>query len=225
MLLNVPRLESLNSYNDLMQAYEVAEEGRIPLDQKLARIAVRPLARTRITPNALTMGGLILGLLAAALLARGGAYAHIGAAVFMVAVWMDHVDGEHARATGRISRFGHYLDHAAAMTTYVSMFLGAGIGLRDGWLGVWAVPLGVGAGLAVVVIFTVRMWAEQRLGSDSVKQNVRGGFEIEDILYIVGPITWLGGLASFVFAAGVGAPLFMLWVLWETRRAADRHPA
>jgi archaetidylinositol phosphate synthase len=191
----------------------------------LARLAVRPLARTSISPNALTLLGMACGLVAAVLFARGMPYAHVGAAIFMFAVWMDHVDGEHARATRRTSRFGHYLDHAAAMTTYVSMFVGAGIGLASGGLGPWAVPLGIAAGVSVVVIFTVRMWAENRLGLDAVKQNVRGGFEIEDTLYIVGPVTWLGGLEPFVLAAGIGAPLFMVWVLWETHRDFARHGA
>lgn len=200
------------------------QERPTPLDQRLARAAVRPLVNTPVTPNALTLLGMALGLSAAFLLARGdSASVNWGAAIFMVAVWMDHVDGEHARATGRTSKLGHYLDHAAAMTTYISMFVGAGIGLSRGPLGEWAVPLGVCAGLSVAIIFSVRMWAETQYGTDSVKQTVRGGFEIEDTLYIVGPVAWLGGLQPFIVAAGIGAPLFMIWVLWETHRTGMRR--
>ena len=200
------------------------QERPIPLDQRLARAAVRPLANTPVSPNALTLLGMAIGLCAAYLLARGDtASVNWGAGLFMVAVWMDHVDGEHARATGRTSKFGHYLDHVAAMTTYISMFVGAGVGLRYGALGDWAVPLGIAAGIAVAVIFSVRMWAETQYGTDSVKQTVRGGFEIEDTLYVVGPVVWLGGLMPFIVAAGIGAPLFMIWVLWDTHRAGARH--
>lgn len=194
---------------------------RVAIDQRLARIAVRPLAGTRITPNMLSLLGMVMGLAAAVLFAMGGYLStSIGAAVFVVAIWMDHVDGEHARATGQTSPFGHYLDHGCAMTTYIAMFVGAGIGLRDGALGVWAVPLGVIAGAAVVSIFSVRMWIEIRLGSQAVKQRVRAGFEIEDTLYVVGPVTWLDALEPFVVAAGIGAPIFLLWVVWDGARLA-----
>ena len=45
------------------------------------------------------------------------------------------------------------------------------------------------------------------------------GFEVEDILYIVGPITWFGLLDYFLVLAGIGAPLFLIWTAWETSRA------
>ncbi len=37
-------------------------------------------------------------------------------------------------------------------------------------------------------------------------------------LYIVGPVTWLGGLVPFLIAACIGAPLFLLLVLWQVRK-------
>src|SRR3546814_16978639 len=82
------------------------------------------------------------------------------------------------------------------------------------------------AGLAVVIIMSVRMWIEVRIGRDATKMKARGGFEIEDLLYVVGPITWFGALQPFLFAAGLGAPVFLLWVVWQgvraTRLRADR---
>lgn len=186
------------------------------LDQKLARMAVRPLARTRITPNMITFIGMVLGLVAAVMFAGGEPAAmNWAAAIFVIAVWIDHVDGEHARATNQASTFGHYFDHVGAMVTYISMFIGAGIGLQNGWLGKWSLPLGVAAGVAIAAIFSIRMWVEARHGSQSTKQTVRGGFEIEDTLYVVAPLTWLGGLSLLVAAAGVGAPVFLVWVVWQ----------
>ena len=62
--------------------------------------------------------------------------------------------------------------------------------------------------------------------SDSVEEDLlidfarvtlrRGGQNL------VGPITWLGGLAPFLALAAVGAPLFLFWQLWDYRRAAAR---
>ena len=199
-------------------------DATIAFDQRIARRAAALLARTPASPNGVTAASIVVGLTAALLLARGDAWIHLGAALFMVAVWMDHVDGELARQTRRTSTFGHYFDHVAAMTNYVSGFVGAGYGLRHGALGEWGPILGVSAGLAVAAIMSVRLRMEIRDGRDSVRQTVHNGFEIEDTLYILAPITWLGLLPYFIAAAGIGAPAFLLYVIWESVRAARRVP-
>lgn len=199
-------------------------DAAIAIDQRIARRVAALLARTPASPNGVTAASIGVGLAAALLLARGDAWIHLGAALFMVAVWMDHVDGELARQTGRTSTFGHYFDHAAAMTNYVSGFVGAGYGLRYGALGDWGPILGISAGLAVAAIMSVRLHMEVRDGRDSVRQTVRRGFEIEDTLYVLAPITWLGLLQYFIAAAGIGAPVFLLYVIWESLRAARRVP-
>jgi phosphatidylglycerophosphate synthase len=192
-----------------------------PWDQRLARLLVRPLASTPIHPNLLTALGLILGLSAAVLFAQGDpGLANLAAALYMAAIFMDHTDGELARMTGKTSRFGHYFDHIAAVTNYVALFIGIGIGLGESALGSWAMPMGVGAGLSVGAIFAGRFYIEERFGHDLVKQESFAGFEIEDTLYIVGPVTWLGGLDPFLIAACIGAPAFLAVVIWQIRTAA-----
>ena len=199
-------------------------DAAIAFDQRIARRAAALLARTPASPNGVTAASIVVGLTAALLLARGDAWIHLGAALFMVAVWMDHVDGELARQTRRTSTFGHYFDHVAAMTNYVSGFVGAGYGLRHGALGDWGPLLGLSAGFAIAAIMSVRLRMEIRDGRDSVRQTVRSGFEIEDTLYVLAPITWLGLLPYFIAAAGIGAPVFLLYVIWESVRAGRRVP-
>jgi phosphatidylglycerophosphate synthase len=161
-----------------------------PWDVRLARILVRPLRHTPLTPNALTTLGLLASLTAAWLMASGDPRrAALGGGLFMVGVLVDHMDGEFARLTGMTSRFGHYYDHVAAGLGYVSLFAGLGIGLRSGWLGSWSPIAGAIAAGSIAV-------------------------EPEDALYLVGPVAWLGLLGPFLLAAAVGAPLFLLWVLW-----------
>lgn len=192
---------------------------RVPYDQRIAEILVKGLARTPLTPNMVTTFGLVAGLAAAWLFAQGDpGLRHWAAAVFLYAVFNDHVDGQLARATGKTSRFGHYYDHVAASTAYVGMFVGAGLGFSDGWLGPWAVALGLAAGISVTIIFATRVAVEVKAGTQAVKQNSFAGFEIEDTLYIVGPVTWLGQLEPFLVAAGIGTPLFLIWVLIASRR-------
>ncbi|MFO0996776.1 MAG: CDP-alcohol phosphatidyltransferase family protein [Alphaproteobacteria bacterium] len=191
-----------------------------PYDQRLAAAFARRLAPTGISPNAMTTVGLLAGLAAGALFAVGGPFSpHLGALVFVYAVFNDHVDGELARFTGRMSEFGHYFDHVAACVSYLSMFVGAGIGLGQAAGEGWAVPFGIIAGLSVVAIFSVRLWVEETVDRAAVRQKQYGGFEVEDLLYLVGPITWLGGLSLFIAAAGIGTPIFLLWVVWQALRA------
>ncbi|MFQ5984284.1 MAG: CDP-alcohol phosphatidyltransferase family protein [Alphaproteobacteria bacterium] len=191
----------------------------VPWDQRLARMLVRPLARTRVSPNHLTTVGLITGLAAAGLYAWGDKGAADWAAVlFVLASFMDHADGELARLSGKTSQFGYYYDQACGAITYTALFAGIGLGLRDSALGWWALPLGVVDGIAVSLIFTLRFEIERRRGWKRLGQPGFAGFEVEDIMYLVGPVTWLGWLLPFLVVASVGAPAFALWTLWQMRK-------
>ena len=57
------------------------------------------------------------------------------------------------------------------------------------------------------------MIMEDRGGKSATEQPCFAGFEIEDVLYLIGPITWLGVLRPFLIAAGIGAPLCMIVVI------------
>ncbi|MDQ2693954.1 MAG: CDP-alcohol phosphatidyltransferase family protein [Pseudomonadota bacterium] len=188
-----------------------------PWDSRIALTLVRPLRHSRLTPNHITTLSLAAGLGAGALFALGGPAAHGGAVLYMLAALLDHADGEFARLTGKTSLFGHRYDQAAGAISYVALFAGIGIGLRDE-LGGWGLPLGIIAGVAVTLITTLRFELERRAGRNAIGQPTVAGFEIEDILYLIGPVTWLGGLPPFLVAAGIGAPLFAVWVVWEYRR-------
>ena len=100
-------------------------------DQRLARVAMRPLVSSRATPNQITTLSLALGLLGALLYAQGNWAMHLGAAGFVPSFWLDHADGELARMTGRSSPFGHYHDVAAGGCVLVAVLVGIGIGTSD----------------------------------------------------------------------------------------------
>lgn len=105
--------------------------------RRVAARSVGRLGRTRITPNALTAGGVLLcaaGAVAVYFEYRNELAAFwVGAALFIVGSILDILDGALARSTGRATPFGAFVD---SMTDRVSeaMMLGA-IGLvlmRDG---------------------------------------------------------------------------------------------
>jgi phosphatidylglycerophosphate synthase len=178
---------------------------------------MRPLVATGISPNQITTLSLVVGLLAALLYALGGAASHFGAVCFALSFWLDHADGELARLSGRTSAGGHYYDLAAGGAVLVALFAGIGIGERAGALGAWAIGLGVVAAAATIVIFVLRMQVERCAGKAAVRQPRLLGFEVEDVMYLIAPITWLGLLQPFLILAGIGAPLFALLVLWQGR--------
>ena len=199
-----------------------------PWDQKLARILAKPLVRTPVHPNHITTLGLLLGLAAAWLFSLGDRdAANWAAALFVLAAFLDHVDGELARLAGKTSRFGHYYDHVVSGITYTAGFIGIGIGMSGGVLGWWAIPLGIVAGISITLVMSVRLGTEIKHGKESIRQRNFAGFQAEDVLYVVGPVTWLGGMMPFLLAAGVGTPLFLIWVIWRSETAsspATREP-
>ncbi len=193
-----------------------------PWDQRLARLLIGPLRQSAITPNAITTSTLVFGLLGAWLLAQADTEAHLGAALVMFAFLLDHADGELARLTGRTSTFGHYYDLFADAVVTSGLFIGIGLGLSASGLGDSAARLGLIAGGAVALAILFRLELERRAGKMSVRQPSLLGFEAQDILYLVGPVTWFGGLETFLMLAAIGAPLYALGALWDLGRHLRR---
>lgn len=189
----------------------------IPYDQRLARLIVRPLARTPLTPNQLTGLTLVMALAASWLFASGqpGLIAW-AAPIFALARFMDHLDGELARLTGRTSRLGYYLDYMTGGVSYAALYLGLGLGLEKGQLGHWALVLGgLGATASVIAVpLNLDLDRQQNLSEgESVGYPFFAGFELEDGIYLLVPITWLGLLEPFLVAAALGAATYCLWTL------------
>ena len=197
-----------------------------PWDARLARRLVAPLASTRATPNHLTTVRLLVGLAgAAAFMAGTYAWTNIAALLVVLSNFLDHADGELARLTGKTSRIGHLYDLAsdAAITILLFVAMGVGIGTSsDNVLGVPPPVLGAVAGVAVALIFYLRMRIEEMAGKAASRQASLGGFETEDILYLLPLVTLCNGVMPFLIAASIGAPLFAAWVVIDHRRVARR---
>ena len=82
--------------------------------RSLASRSVRGLARTRVTPNALTAAGVSLCLAAAVIVPFENRdkllYYWLGAGVFVVGSILDILDGALARVGGKSTPFGAFLD-------------------------------------------------------------------------------------------------------------------
>lgn len=192
---------------------------RLAWDQRLARWMVRPLVHTPVTPNHITTVRLLLGLAACGLFAMGTRPEILYAAgIFMLSNFVDHMDGELARLSGKSSRIGYHYDNYSDAFIHVALFVCIGIGLQESWIGGWAPWLGLIAGVSVSSLFFIFWRIEQRAGERQARQPIYKGFHLEDTMYFIGPITWGGGLIVLLMA-GVGlAPLYALWLLWRERR-------
>ncbi len=187
-----------------------------PWDARLALWLVRPLQGTRVTPNHLTTARLAVGIAALAGLASG--WPNLGAWLFVVSNVLDHTDGELARLTGRTSRAGHLYDLATDAVIHALLFAAIGLGLQSAGASAWALPAGLLAGLAVTAIFHLRFRIEEAHGKSATVQPARFGFEAEDVLYVLPLVTALDGLAPFLAAAAIGAPIGAVVVGWQYRR-------
>jgi phosphatidylglycerophosphate synthase len=203
-----------------------AEATQRPWDARLARRLVTPLKDTRATPNHLTTVRLAAGLAAAAAFLPGTyTWTNIAALLMVLSNFLDHTDGELARISGKTSRIGHIYDLASDALVTVLLFLaiGIGVGARVGSL--LQLPpalLGLAAGGAVALIFYLRMRIEAMAGKSGTQQGSLGGFETEDILYLMPLVTLCNGLTNFLITAAIGAPLFAIWVTFDYWRAVRR---
>jgi phosphatidylglycerophosphate synthase len=175
---------------------------------RLVGYGVRPLARTRITPNQVTAARLVTGLAAAAAFAGGdAAWSHAGGGLWIVSMLLDRADGLLARLTGTSSAWGHVFDLSADFAVTTLLFVGMGLGLRGGSLGTLAAALGVVAGLAIALIFWLVYRIDSLLPGRAAAVPTAGGFDADDTLFLVGPVAWLGWLQPFLVAAAIGAPI------------------
>ncbi len=128
--------------------------------------------------------------------------------------------------SGKSSRIGHVYDLAsdALITILLFVAIGAGVGAAgESVLQFSPVLLGLIAGLAIALIFFLRMRIEDMAGKSASRQASFGGFETEDVLYLLPLVTLSNALKPFLIAAALCAPLFALWVLVDYRRVAWRH--
>lgn len=202
-----------------------------PWDQRIAMVCVKPLAQTRITPNQVTLLTLIMALAGAGLFAHGDpAWADWGAALFVLARFGDHFDGELARQTGQTSKFGYYFDYAVGGISYGALFLGIGFGLSHGPLGSWAMMLGAAGCATAITCMFLNLDIDKAQDGGAETGEACGypaiaGFELEDGIYLLAPLTWFGLLVPFFIAAGIGSVVYLTWTLCTLLRLRRRKSA
>lgn len=135
--------------------------------QPLATLGVAWLARTRVDPQAIVWSHSAAGVAAAALIAFAGPNSWpLAAALLLLKTLLDNIDGGLARATGRVTEMGRYLD--TVLDTLVNALLIAALALLLGTAAAWG--LAVGAYLLLMLLLSLdfnleRLYREARRGA------------------------------------------------------------
>lgn len=198
---------------------------RLPWDARLARRLVAPLVNSPVTPNHLTTLRLGVGLGAACALIPGSyGWSNIGALLLVVSNFLDHTDGELARMSGKTSRVGHLYDLWSDAVVTVLVFIAIGVGVAANRIDMRFSPVALGflAGIAIALIFYLRMRIEEMHGKTATRQASLGGFQTEDVLYLFPLATLSNVLAQTLLVAAVCATVYALWVTVDYQRRLRR---
>ncbi len=183
------------------------------------RAGVQPLIDTPITPNHITTARLVTGLTAAALFAAGDPLQGWAAACFLLSMLFDRADGELARASGKSSPWGHKYDLVCDASCHAATFIGIGVGLRTGTFGWASIPMGLIAGIAIIVILWWTARVETLHGQRAAEISVSTAFDPDDAIIVVPLAAFLGWMEPLLAAAFIGAPIFaMLGYRYRWRR-------
>lgn len=202
----------------------------------------RRIVNWGVTPNQMTIVSMLIGLAGAPFfLSDTAALQTIGALLFVTHSVLDGCDGELARLTYRESRLGGILDFIGDNLVHIAVFGCMGWGwymASDSpwplYLGISAVVGAAGSALAVYGLTLRAKEVKDRSDTGPVYTSVAGAgqqsarltkllddLSRRDFIYLVFALSLFGKAAWFLALAGIGAPIFLLLVLfvaWRERR-------
>lgn len=191
---------------------------------RLARAVVRPLVGTGVTPNHLTTLRVLTGLGACAVVATGNRNWQVGAAgLWVLSAFLDRADGELARIGDMMSEGGHRYDYLADLWINALIFAAVGLGARHGWMGFWAVPIGLLTMISMLVCW-VGGEAYQRLdGAHRKPYAGRWGFDLDDGLYLLALPIAFSQMSLVLVGAGLATSVMAITILVRLHRLKTRQ--
>ena len=178
---------------------------------------VNLFAALRLPPNVITLIGLIINIFAAVLFAMGR-FTLAGLVVLFAGIF-DMVDGEVARRTGRVTRFGAFFDSVIDRYSDMVLFLG---------LVVWYAKYDkiFYAGLVVMSLIGSIMTSYTRARAESLMPACKVGFLERPeriVLLIIGALTNRLGPAMWVMAILSNWTVSQrIWYTWQETKKLEQ---
>ena len=194
---------------------------RKKIDEKIAAKVVQYLVKTSITPNQVTTFSLLLAAFAAVFFSFGiYFFSVIGSLLFILAKFLDHVDGQLARELKKETKFGWYYDSFVDTLTYILMFVGISAGIPPGTFEIkffTIVELDLqdyllfSAIIASILNTLLGIVHKYKTSKDFYGFPQTKKFALEDGVYLIGPITWIGFINFFFLISSIGSVVFVIY--------------
>ena len=196
------------------------------VNRKISLAVSRALAGTGVTPNAMTLVSVAIGLAGALFFLSPERWSGIvGASLFLLHSILDGCDGELARLKFQESRLGGLLDYWGDNVVHAAVFLALAFGWSREIGARW--PLLLGAAAAVSALLSAafvyrRTMRKPREGplftsvsssSESGLSRVADALARRDFIYLVLLLAIAGRLHWFLLLSAVGSPIFLIVLL------------
>jgi phosphatidylglycerophosphate synthase len=191
--------------------------------ERLISLALtRYLVWTSVTPNAMTLVSLAIGLAAApCFLSSAPGWQVAGALLFLLHSILDGCDGEIARLKFLESPGGAALDFWGDNAIHVAVFGFMAVGWSLSAHSAWPLAAGalaVGSTLAAAFVEAPRMVSQSAPPPPrSAGARTVDGLANRDFIYLIVALAAFGKAAWFIVFVAVGTPIFVLVRLWADR--------
>ncbi len=206
------------------------------VERKISLAVSRRLAATTVTPNAMTLLSVSIGLFGATFFLDSTAASQTaGALLFLLHSILDGCDGELARLKFQESRSGGLLDFWGDNIVHVAVFAAIAAGWSRAVGAAWPLAFGalaVGGALASAFLVYSRTMAAPREGplytsvataAETRLSRAADALSRRDFIYLVLILSAFGKAAWFLVLTAVGAPVYFL-VLTAIALAERRRP-
>lgn len=205
------------------------------VERRISLAFTRWLVSTPITPSAMTTVSVGIGLLGAPFfLSARPAFQLTGALLFLAHSILDGCDGELARLRFQESRWGGLFDFWGDNVVHAAVFSCMAVGWSLVAGAAWPLVFGIMAVAGAVGSAGFVYWHTMRekrsdgpLFTSVVRSPAPGLSRLldalarRDFIYIIVLLSIFGKAAWFLVLAAIGAPIFLLLLLWTAR--GDSH--
>jgi phosphatidylglycerophosphate synthase len=191
-------------------------------ERRLSLAVTRRLVRTRLTPNAMTLVSVAIGLAGAPFfLSSAPVFQVIGALLFLTHSILDGCDGELARLKFLESRGGAVLDFWGDNVVHGAVFTAIAVGWAVHAGALWPLALGalavVSTGLVALTVWRRGLLAWTLDEHAPPRARLVAALVHRDFIYVILALAMFGKAGWFVVVTAVGAPLFFGVLAWVGR--------